>query len=74
MEFLDYILRYIVVPLSGAAIYLFNKVITLETKFAVLRAEADLTKSAHEKERGEDRAMFDKIFAKLDSIEQALRK
>jgi len=85
MEFIDLILKYLVVPVMGFVWFLYNKIQEdrddLETRvqhqsteLAVLRATTTANKEAHDREFKAMQESFKAVMAKLDSIEQALRK
>ena len=74
MELLDTIMKWIVAPVTGFVIFMFNRQQQHETEIAVIRATMNEQKSAHDREFKEMRENFKAVFAKLDSIEQALRK
>jgi hypothetical protein len=73
-DILDLILKYVVFPVAGFVWLMHNKVQTHSTKLAVMEAQIEAGKEAHDREFREMRRTIDAIFAKLDSIEQALRK
>lgn len=71
---LDMVLKYVVVPVGGFVWMLHNKAQSHSTEIAVLKAKAEATATAHDREFKEMRQTINAIFAKLDSIEQTLRK
>ena len=73
-DLLDLILKYVVFPVAGFVWLMHNKVQAHSTKLAVMEAQIEAGKEAHDREFREMRRTIDAIFAKLDSIEQALRK
>jgi uncharacterized membrane protein YraQ (UPF0718 family) len=74
MELLDTVMKWIVAPVTGFVIFMFNRQQRHETEIAVIRATMTEQKTAHDREFKELRENFKAVFAKLDSIEQALRK
>jgi hypothetical protein len=74
MDLFDIILRYAVVPVSGFVWTLHLKVQAHATEIAVMRSQIDAGKDAHDRELRDMKKTIDAIFAKLDSIEAALRK
>jgi uncharacterized membrane protein YraQ (UPF0718 family) len=74
MELLDTVMKWIVAPVTGFVIFMFNRQQRHETEIAVIRATMSEQKTAHDREFKEVRENFKAVFAKLDSIEQALRK
>lgn len=74
MELLDTVMKWIVAPVTGFVIFMFNRQQRHETEIAVIRATMSEQKTAHDREFKELRESFKAVFAKLDSIEQALRK
>lgn len=74
MDLLDMALKYVVLPVGGFVWMLHTRVQNHATDLAVMRAQIDASKEAHDREFKEMRRTIDAIFAKLDSIEAALRK
>jgi uncharacterized membrane protein YraQ (UPF0718 family) len=74
MEMIDAVMKWIVAPVTGFVIFMFNRQQRHETEIAVIRATMSEQKTAHDREFKEMRENFKAVFAKLDSIEQALRK
>lgn len=74
METLDLFLKYIVVPVSGFAWMIYTKTQAHHTDIEVLKAQVQATKEAHDREFKEVRENFKRVFEKLDTIEEALRK
>lgn len=71
---LDMALKYVVLPVGGFVWMLHMKLQNHSTDLAVMKAQIDASKEAHDREFKEMRRTIDAIFAKLDSIEAALRK
>ena len=74
METLDFLVKYIVVPISGFVWFMHRKIDAHHTDIEVLKAQAQATKEAHDREFREMRDNFHRVFEKLDGIEGALRK
>jgi hypothetical protein len=71
---IDSIMQWVVVPLVATVIYIYNRQNSHHTDIAVLKAQHDANKTAHDREMKEMRETIKAIFTKLDTIEQALRK
>jgi len=71
---LDSAMRWIVAPVSAFVWIIYNKQQTHTTDVAVLKARMDAFQLAHDREIKEIRDTSRAIMAKLDSIEEALRK
>lgn len=71
---LDMALKYVVLPVAGFVWVMHTKLQSHATDLAVMRAQIEASKEAHDREFKEMRRTIDAIFAKLDSIEAALRK
>ncbi|WP_439137539.1 hypothetical protein [Roseicyclus sp.] len=74
MEILDAIMKWIVAPVAGYVWFLHGKTQMHGIEIAVLKATAAAQKEAHDREFKELRDTMKSVVAKLDSIEQALRK
>lgn len=74
MEMIEVVMKWVVAPVTGFVIFMFNRQQRHETEIAVIRATMSEQKTAHDREFKEMRENFKAVFAKLDSIEQALRK
>lgn len=74
MELLDMALKYVVLPVGAFVWMLHMKLQGQSTDLAVMKAQIEASKEAHDREFKEMRRTIDAIFAKLDSIEAALRK
>jgi hypothetical protein len=74
MEYLDAIVRWIIAPVAAFVWFLHGQVQEHKTDIAVLKSRVNSDKEAHDREMKEIRETTNKIFAKLDSIEEALRK
>jgi hypothetical protein len=73
-NWLDMVLKYVVLPIGGFVWLLHTKQQSHATQIAVMQAQIEASKEAHDREFKEMRRTIDAIFAKLDSIEAALRK
>jgi len=71
---IDSVMRWIVFPTVGVVIYIYNRQNNHHTDIAVLKAQHDANKMAHDREMKEMKDTIKAIFIKLDTIEQALRK
>lgn len=68
------IVQWVVVPIAAFVWLLHKTQQDHATKLAVLEAVHEANKVAHDREFKEMRENFKGVFAKLDNIEQALRK
>lgn len=74
MEFVKLLMQWIVVPVAGFVWLMHRTQQDHATQLAVLKAVHEANKEAHDREFKEMRDSFKTVFAKLDTIEQALRK
>lgn len=74
IDILHTVLQWVVAPVAAFVWLLYNKVNNHETDIAVLKAETATNKQAHDREMKEIRDTTERIFQKLNSIEEALRK
>lgn len=74
VEFLKVLMQWVVVPVAGFVWLMHKTQQDHATQLAVLKAVHDANKEAHDREFKEMRESFKAVFAKLDNIEQALRK
>lgn len=74
LDILQTVLQWIVAPVAGVVFMIYREQQRHATDIAVLKSEALTNKQAHDREMKEIREMHDKIFQKLNSIEEALRK
>lgn len=74
LHFLNSIIQWIIAPVAGFVWILYRAQTTHETKIAVLEANIDALQKSHEREITEIRETSRAIMAKLNSIEEALRK
>lgn len=68
------LMQWVVVPISAFIWLMYKTQQDHATKLAVLAAVHEANKEAHDREFKEMRENFKAVFAKLDNIEQALRK
>jgi soluble cytochrome b562 len=74
MDILDAVMKWVVAPVAAFVWLLHNRTNSHATDIAVLKATTTANKEAHDREFKEMRENFKAVIAKLDSIEQALRK
>jgi hypothetical protein len=73
-EVLKSLVQWVVIPVGGFVWLMYRTQQDHATKLAVLQAVYETNKEAHDREFKEMRENFKAVFAKLESIEQALRK
>ena len=73
-EMIDAIMQWVVLPVAGFVWVMYNRQGDHHTDIAVLKAQHEANKSAHDREMKEMKQTIGAIFTKLDNIEQALRK
>jgi hypothetical protein len=74
MEVLDAIMKWIVAPVAAFVWLVYQRQQDHATEIAVLKAQAASNKEAHDREFKQLQDNFKAVFAKLDTIEEALRK
>lgn len=74
MEILEAIMKWIVAPVAAFVFIQYRTQQEHSTDIAVLKAEAQANKQAHDREFKQLQDSFKAVFAKLDDIERALRK
>jgi hypothetical protein len=74
MDILDAVMKWIVAPVAAFVWVLYRTQQGHQIDIAVLKAVHEANKEAHDREFKEMRDSFKTVFAKLDTIEQALRK
>lgn len=74
MEILNLFMEWVIAPVAAFVWLIYIRQQDHHTDIAVLKSRIDSNKESQERETQEIREMTNKIFAKLDSIEQALRK
>jgi hypothetical protein len=73
-EMIDVIMQWVVLPVAGFVWVMYNRQGDHHTDIAVLKAQHEANKLAHDREMKEMKTTIAAIFTKLDNIEQALRK
>lgn len=74
LKILNALLQWIIAPVAAFVWMIYRKQHDHETAIAVLQAETATARTAHDREIKEIRETSRAIMAKLDSIEEALRK
>lgn len=74
LKVLGAIMQWIIAPVTAFVWIIYRQQQHHETAIAVLQAETTSAKQAHDREIKEIRETSRAIMAKLDSIEEALRK
>ncbi len=74
MKVLSAIMQWVVAPVAAFVWVIYQKQQGHSTAIAVLQAETTAARQAHDREIKEIRETSRAIMAKLDSIEEALRK
>ena len=74
MELLNQIMTWIVAPVAGYVFLLHKTVQSNSVKIAVLNAEIANLRELHGREVKDMKVSMERIFEKLDNIEQALRR
>jgi soluble cytochrome b562 len=74
MEILEAVMKWIVAPVAAFTFMQYRTQQEHSTDIAVLKAEAQANKQAHDREFKNLQDNFKAVFAKLDDIEKALRK
>lgn len=74
INFLSVLMQWIVMPVAAFVWFIYQKQQDHTTQIAVLRTDTAAMKAAHDREIKEIHDTSRQIMAKLDSIEEALRK
>jgi hypothetical protein len=74
MEVINSIMQWIVAPIAAFVWLLHSKQQTHSTDIEVLKAQASATTKAHDLEMKNLQILIQKVFDKLDKIEESLRK
>lgn len=74
LEILNTVMQWIIAPIGAAVWLMYREQQSHTTDIAVLEAKVAATQLAHDREIKEIRETSRAIMAKLDSIEEALRK
>ena len=71
---LDSVMKWIVAPVTAFVWLIYQRQADQHTDIAVIKSQIDIDKTHHDREMKEMRETVKAIFAKLDRIEEALRK
>ena len=74
MEAISLLLQYVVLPVGAFVWMLHSKINKQTTDIEVIKAQVAAAKESHDREIKEIRNMFQRVFEKLDKIEETLRK
>ncbi len=74
LKVLNAIMQWIIMPVTAFVWVIYRQQQKHETAIAVLQTATDTSRQAHDREIKEIRETSRAIMAKLDSIEEALRK
>ena len=74
MEAISLLLQYVVLPVGAFVWMLHSKINKQTTDIEVIKAQVAAAKESHDREIKEIRSMFQRVFEKLDKIEETLRK
>lgn len=74
LKVISAIMQWVIMPVAAFVWIIYRQQQTHTTAIAVLQAETATARSAHDREIKEIRETSRAIMAKLDSIEEALRK
>jgi uncharacterized protein HemX len=74
MEIVEAVMKWIVAPVAAFVFFQYRVQQQHTTDIAVLKAQAAATKEAHDREFKQLQDSFKAVFAKLDRIEESLRK
>ena len=74
LKLLSTLMQWVVAPVAAFVWVMYQKQQKHDTAIAVLQAETSASRTAHDREIKEIRETSRAIMAKLDSIEEALRK
>lgn len=74
MDVIEAVMKWIVAPVAAFVFMQYRTQQTHSTDIAVLKAEAQANKQAHDREFKQLQDNFKAVFTKLDDIERALRK
>lgn len=74
LQFMGTLMEWIVAPVAAFVWLNYSKLQKHDTAIAVLAAQTETARNAHDREIKEIRETSRAIMAKLDSIEEALRK
>lgn len=74
MDAISLLLQYVVLPVGAFVWMLHNKINKQTTDIEVIKSQVTATKESHDKEIKEIKGMFQRVFEKLDKIEESLRR
>lgn len=74
LDVLNTVMQWVIAPVAAFVWLIHNKQQNQATDIAVLKAQTENNKHAHDREMTEIRDTTERIFQKLNSIEEALRK
>lgn len=74
LDVLNTLMQWVIAPVAAFVWLIHNKQQNHATDIAVLKAQTETNKQAHDREMKEIRDTTERIFQKLHSIEEALRK
>jgi len=73
-DMVNAVVQWVILPIAAFVWVIYQRQSEHHTDIAVLKAQQDANKTAHDREMKEMRETVKAIFAKLDNIEQALRR
>lgn len=74
LDILQTILQWVVAPIAAIVLYMYRQMQGQQIDIEVLKSETATNKQSHDREMKEIRDTTERIFQKLNSIEEALRK
>jgi hypothetical protein len=73
-DMVNAVMQWIILPIAAFVWIIYQRQGDHQTDIAVLKAQYEANKMAHDREMKEMKETIKAIFVKLDNIEQALRK
>ena len=73
-DMVNAVMQWIILPIAAFVWIIYQRQGDHHTDIAVLKAQTEANKMAHDREMKEMKETIKAIFVKLDNIEQALRK
>lgn len=73
-DMVNAVMQWVILPIAAFVWIIYQRQGDHHTDIAVLKAQHEANKNAHDREMKEMRETIKAIFTKLDTIEQALRK
>lgn len=73
-DMLNAVMQWVILPIAAFVWVIYQRQTEHHTDIAVLKAQNEANKVAHDREMKEMKDTIKAIFIKLDTIEQALRK